>query len=43
MRRRHISFEQLDNAFIKIADPDNAQRLADQFARLNLTFPTGGV
>jgi len=35
MRRKNISFEQIDNAFIKIADPDKAQYLADQFCRLN--------
>jgi hypothetical protein len=35
MRRHQIAYEQLDNAFIKIACPHKAQRLADQFARLN--------
>jgi hypothetical protein len=35
LRRQNIPFEQIDNAFIKITDPDKAQYLADQFCRLN--------
>ena len=34
MRRQHMAFEQLDNAFIKITDPHKAQQLADKFCRL---------
>ncbi|MBS0260677.1 MAG: hypothetical protein JSS02_01875, partial [Planctomycetes bacterium] len=34
MRERGIAFEQRDNAFLDIAEPSTAQRLADQFARL---------
>lgn len=33
MKRRHIGFQQLDNAFVHLADPARAQHLADQFAR----------
>lgn len=37
MRRRHLAFEQLDNAFVHLANPGKAQALADQFATQNWT------
>jgi hypothetical protein len=32
MKRRRLRFEQVDNAFVQIASPGKAQRLADEFA-----------
>jgi hypothetical protein len=34
MQRRHLAFEQIDNAFVQLANPSKAQSLADQFATL---------
>lgn len=31
MQRRGLAFDQLDNAFLRLADPARAQRIADQF------------
>jgi hypothetical protein len=35
MERRHLAFEQIDNAFVHLADPARAQALADRFATLD--------
>jgi hypothetical protein len=35
MRRRRLGFEQIDNAFVQLANPAQAQALADQFPTLN--------
>jgi hypothetical protein len=37
MKRRGLAFEQTDNAFTQLADPGQAQRIADRFAKL--TWP----
>src|SRR3984957_930058 len=34
MKRRGLVFEQTDNAFTQLADPEQAQRLANRFAKL---------
>lgn len=34
LRQKGLAFEQVDNAFVKLADPPQAQRLADRFAKL---------
>jgi len=34
MRQRGLAFEQLDNAFVQLADAQQAQRIADRFAKL---------
>jgi hypothetical protein len=34
MKRRDLAFEQTDNAFTQLADPKQAQRIADRFAKL---------
>src|SRR6202034_3823075 len=34
MKRRQLAFEQTDNAFTQLAAPQQAQRMADRFARL---------
>lgn len=38
MQRRHVAFEQIENAFVHLAHPAKAQALADQFATQN--WPT---
>lgn len=35
MQRRGLAFEQIDNAFVHLANPGQAQALADRFASLN--------
>jgi hypothetical protein len=34
LEQKGLGFEQVDNAFVKLADPQQAQRLADRFAKL---------
>ena len=34
LKKKGIAFEQVDNAFVKLADPAAAQRIADRFAKL---------
>jgi hypothetical protein len=34
LKHKGLSFEQVDNAFVQLADPQQAQRLADRFAKL---------
>jgi len=34
LKKKDISFEQVDNAFVQLADPAAAQRAADRFAKL---------
>ena len=34
LKKKRIAFEQIDNAFVELADPDAAQRIADRFAKL---------
>jgi hypothetical protein len=34
MTQRQIAFEQVDNAFVQLSDPAEAQRIADRFAKL---------
>lgn len=34
LRQQGVSFEQIDNAFVKLGDPARAQRVADRFAKL---------
>ena len=34
LQQKGLSFEQVDNAFGKLADPQQAQRIADRFAKL---------
>jgi hypothetical protein len=34
LQQKGLAFEQVDNAFVKLADPQQAQRLADRFAKL---------
>lgn len=34
LKQKEVAFEQVDNAFVKLGDPQAAQRFADRFARL---------
>ena len=34
LKKKGIAFEQIDNAFVELADPDAAQRIANRFAKL---------
>jgi hypothetical protein len=34
LKQKGLDFEQVDNAFVKLADPQQAQRIADRFAKL---------
>jgi hypothetical protein len=34
LKQKGLDFEQVDNAFVKLVDPQQAQRLADRFAKL---------
>jgi hypothetical protein len=34
LKKKGIAFEQIDNAFVELADPDAAQRMADRFVKL---------
>ena len=34
LKQKGLGFEQIDNAFVKLADPRQAQRIADRFAKL---------
>lgn len=35
LKQKGLGFEQIDNAFVQLADPAQAQRIADRFAKLN--------
>jgi hypothetical protein len=35
LQQKGLAFEQIDNCFVHLADPQQAQRLADRFAKLN--------